>query len=50
MKRLFQSVAALSLLLGATACNTVSGVGEDTEYVGERIEDASDTVEEKLDE
>jgi len=50
MKKLMQSLAALGLLMAATACNTVDGVGEDTEYVGERITDASETVQEELDE
>lgn len=49
MKTLFQSLAALGLLLGATACNTVDGAGKDVEYVGERVQDASETVEEELD-
>lgn len=50
MKTIFRSLAAFGILLGATACNTVAGVGKDTEYVGERIEDASETVEEEIDE
>ncbi|MEO0981822.1 MAG: entericidin [Pseudomonadota bacterium] len=49
MKTLLQSLAALGLLLGASACNTVEGVGKDTEYVGDRIQDASEAVEEGLD-
>lgn len=48
MKALLKSIAAAGLLFGAAACNTVAGIGEDTEYVGDRIKDASETVEEEL--
>lgn len=50
MKNILMNLAALGLLISIAACNTVRGVGEDTGYVGERIQDASETVEEELDE
>lgn len=34
--------AALLALLGATACNTVEGAGEDVEAAGDAIEEATD--------
>lgn len=50
MKTLLHSLAAFGLLTGIAACNTVDGAGKDVEYVGERVQDASDKVEEELDE
>ncbi len=35
------SILAL-LLVGATACNTIEGAGEDIESAGDNIEDAAD--------
>jgi entericidin B len=35
MKKLILSLAALGLIAGASACNTVKGLGEDVESVGE---------------
>lgn len=50
MKLLLKTLASLGLLVGVAACNTVEGAGQDVEYVGERVSDASDTVQEELDE
>lgn len=49
MKTLFQSLAALGLLFSAAACNTIEGVGKDTEAAGEVIQDSANSVEEELD-
>lgn len=49
MKRTLTTFAALGILLGATACNTVKGAGQDVEYVGEKIEEGAEKVEEELD-
>jgi len=49
MKTLFQSLAALGLLFSAAACNTIEGVGKDTESAGEVIQDSANSVEEELD-
>lgn len=49
MKLVLPSLLALGLIASAAACNTVEGAGQDVEYAGERIQDASDTVEEELD-
>ena len=35
MKKLILSLAALGLIAGASACNTVKGLGNDVESVGE---------------
>ena len=35
MKKLILSLAALGLIAGAAACNTVKGLGNDVESVGE---------------
>ena len=35
-------LAALFLVFGATACNTIEGMGEDAEEVGDAAEDATD--------
>ena len=36
------SVLALLLAIGATACNTVEGAGEDIESVGEAIDETAE--------
>lgn len=41
MKKLFSLIAALSVLVAMTACNTVDGLGEDIEGAGESMQDAS---------
>jgi entericidin B len=35
MRKLILSLAALGLIAGASACNTVKGLGNDVESVGE---------------
>ncbi|GGC95699.1 Entericidin EcnAB [Aquisalinus flavus] len=35
-------LAALFLMFGATACNTIEGMGEDAEAAGDAAEDATD--------
>lgn len=49
MKHALQSLAAIGLVLGLTACNTIKGAGEDVEYVGEKTQDAAEKAEEELD-
>ena len=40
MKKLIRSLAALGLIAGASACNTVKGLGNDVESVGEAGDEA----------
>jgi predicted small secreted protein len=40
VKKLILALAALGLIAGASACNTVKGVGQDVESVGEAGDDA----------
>ena len=40
VKKLILALAAGSILLGATACNTVKGAGRDIESVGEAGDEA----------
>lgn len=42
VRRIFTTTAVAALALVAAACNTVQGVGEDIESVGEAGEDAID--------
>ena len=44
------SLTAVGFLCGVAACNTVDGVGKDVEYIGGKAQDASETVEEELNE
>jgi entericidin A len=39
--RLFTVLSTLSVLLALAGCNTVKGIGQDLQKVGEKIEDAS---------
>lgn len=41
-KNKFSLLAGLLLMLGAAACNTVEGFGEDVEEAGDAVEDATD--------
>ena len=41
MKRMFSSVFLAAFVLAVVGCNTVRGVGQDVQKVGEKIEDAS---------
>lgn len=50
MKHALQSLAAIGLVLGLSACNTIKGAGEDVEYVGEKTQDAAEKVEDELNE
>ena len=40
MKKFILSLAALGLIAGASACNTVKGLGNDVESVGEAGDEA----------
>ncbi len=42
VRKIFIVAGAVALSLGATACNTVKGIGQDIESVGEAGEDAID--------
>ena len=50
MTKLLAPVTALLLILGLSlsACNTVEGMGEDTEAAGEKIQDTAKDVKKKL--
>ncbi len=39
MKRLV--IILVAMMLGASACNTMSGMGKDIQKVGEKIDDAA---------
>jgi predicted small secreted protein len=39
--RLFTLLSTLAALLALPGCNTVKGIGQDLQKVGEKIEDAS---------
>jgi predicted small secreted protein len=39
MKRLF--IILIVMMLGVSACNTMSGMGKDIQKVGEKIDDAA---------
>jgi predicted small secreted protein len=41
MKKFWVMLAVLGALLSTTACNTVRGVGEDIEDVGDAVKDAT---------
>jgi predicted small secreted protein len=41
MTRLITAVAAITLVLGLAACNTIKGVGQDIQKAGEKIEGAA---------
>lgn len=40
MRKLILTLAAFGLIAGASACNTVKGLGEDVESVGEAGDEA----------
>ncbi|MXP09044.1 entericidin A/B family lipoprotein [Pseudoblastomonas halimionae] len=42
VRKILIATGTVALALGATACNTVKGVGQDIESVGEAGEDAID--------
>lgn len=42
MRKLFMALGLAAMTLTATACNTVKGVGQDIESVGEAGSDAID--------
>ena len=42
MSRKLTAILVSSLAFMASACNTIEGVGEDTESVGETIQDAAE--------
>lgn len=42
VRKIFIAAGAIALTFGATACNTVKGIGQDIESVGEAGEDAID--------
>ena len=42
IRKLLLAIGITSMSLGATACNTVKGLGQDVESVGEAGEDAID--------
>ncbi len=41
MSRLITALAAIALVLGLTACNTVKGIGQDIQKAGGAIEGAA---------
>ena len=47
-KLLILSLAILGFGLGATACNTIAGAGEDVQAAGRGVQNASEEAEEEL--
>jgi predicted small secreted protein len=47
-KLLILSLAVLGFSLGAAACNTVRGAGEDVQAAGRGVQNASEEAEEEL--
>ncbi len=41
-KKIGATMAAIALLMGLAACNTVKGVGKDVEAAGEGVQNAAD--------
>ena len=41
-KKIAATMAAIALLMGLAACNTVKGVGKDVEAAGEGVQNAAD--------
>ena len=42
IKKIFVAVLLGAFVLGSTACNTMAGVGKDTQKAGEKIEKEAD--------
>lgn len=43
-KRFITAFAALLMVAGVSACNTVAGAGEDVESAGDSVEDAAESA------
>ena len=41
MKRLIPLMAALAVVLGLAACNTIEGIGKDISKAGDKIEETA---------
>ena len=41
-KKIAATMAALAMVMGLAACNTVEGVGKDVERAGEGVQNAAD--------
>ena len=48
MSKLFLLIVGAALLCGVTACNTVSGVGQDVSAVGRDISSGAQGVEQSI--
>lgn len=48
MERHMKTILTVSLLLLATACNTLEGMGRDLEGAGEGLSNTADRVKKKL--
>lgn len=48
MKNIIGLIAALAALSTLSACNTISGIGEDIEAAGKGLKSSSEAVEEEL--
>lgn len=42
MRQIILTISAIALTLALTSCNTVAGLGEDTQAAGRKIERAAD--------
>lgn len=42
IKKIFAAALLAAFVLGSTACNTMAGVGKDTQKAGEKIEKEAD--------
>lgn len=43
-KRLLSTFAALFMVIGLGACNTIAGAGEDVESAGDAVEDSAESA------
>lgn len=48
MKTAFKAAGVLAVMMGLSACNTVEGVGKDTEAAGEQIQETANDVKEEI--
>ena len=42
LKRIFTLIAALTFMVALVGCNTIHGVGQDLEAVGEGVQEAAE--------
>jgi entericidin B len=48
MKKIIALLSVLIVTLGASACNTMKGMGQDVERGGEKVQDAAQSTQKKM--